>query len=168
MSGKSYFWTKENMYCVVVNTISKRFSIDFFPSPIDKIKYSILFNEVKFLRYWFIPTVKAILIALKDSTYLYVKDKVIVFKMEQGDMLVRPVASRDNKFTAIMTRFHTIVFNEDSVMCRVISKDNLRPPEMNSGFVVNEDFDTKYASVYTEFNIMHDAKLNRTLMINNL
>lgn len=168
MSGKSYYWSKENAYCTIFNTATKKFSIDFFPSPIDKSKYSVLFNDVKFLRFWFIPSVKAILIALKNSTYLFIKDKIVMFKLDDGDMIVRPVSSRDNNFTAIMTRFHTLLFNVESVMCHIISKDTLRPPEMNAGFVISNDFDAKYASIWSEFSVIHDAKTSRTLIINNL
>ena len=168
MSGVSYFWTKDNAYCIVLNTNSKLFNIDFFPSNIDRTKYSIQFNSVRFLRYWYNPGSKTVLIALKESTFLFVSDKIIMFKLEQGDMIVRPVSSRNGKFTAVMTRFHTLLFNEDSVMCHIVSKDNLRPAEFNMNFTIDENFDSKYASIWTEFNVVHDAKLTRLLLVNNL
>ena len=168
MSGNTYSWTKDNTYCIITNANTKTFSIDFFPNSIDKSKYSILFNNVKFLKNWYMPGTKSCLIVLKDSTYLYIKEKIIMFKLEKGDMLVRPVTSRDNNFTAIMTRFHTIIFNEKSAMSHLVSKDNLRPPELNIGFVVNEEFNSKYATIWSDFSVIHDADLTRTLLLNNL
>ena len=161
MAGSSYYWTKDNAYCIVVNNAAKTLSIDFFPSNVDKGKYSILLGNLKFLRYWYVPGTKSMLIVLKDSTYLYIRDKVITFKLDSGDMIIRHVSSRDNKFTGVMTRFRTLLFNEECSLSHVVSKDNLRPPEFNSGFLVDESFDAKYASVWSDFTVVHDAKATK-------
>ena len=168
MPGVMYNWSKDNTYCTVINYNAKIFNIDYFPSNIDKSKYSNLFSNVRFLRYWIIPGTKSILIALRESTYLFIRDKIITFKLEPGDMIVRWVISGDNKCTIVMTRFHTLLFNEENSMYHILSKDTFRPPEFNLGFIVDESFDAKYASVWTEYNVLHDAKNTRLLLANNL
>jgi len=168
MSGNTYYWTKDNAYCIVLNNSTKILSIDFFPSNVDKGKYSILLSNIKFLRHWHNPATKSLLIVLKDATYLYIKDKIITFKLESGDMVIRQVSSRCSKFTAVMTRFRTLLFNDECSLCHVISKENLRPPEFNIGFLVDDSFDTKYASIFSDFTVLHDAKTTRLLLANNL
>ena len=45
MAVNTYFWTKDNAYCVVINSITKKLSIDYFPSNTDKSKCAFIFNN---------------------------------------------------------------------------------------------------------------------------
>lgn len=158
-----YYWTKSSLYCVIVNPITRKFYVDFINIPENKNSRINVLYGIPFLKTWYINNT-AVLIALKDRNYIYVGSKIIHFTMDEGDMIVRFLPSFGNTNVALITRFNTIFFTEGEEPYYLIDKRISRPPELNFGFRINDDFNTNYAMLYHKFDFIHNGIAIRSIV----
>jgi hypothetical protein len=151
-----YLWTRKDVYCVSLNRTTKRFYVDFITGSRTQNRRTNVLYGLEYLTAWSIRN-DAVLIALKNRNYLYISSKIIHFTLEAGDMVVRFLPSVGNTTSALITRFNTIFFTENVEIFYLIDKTTSRPPELNLGYKIDEEFTTKYAMLYHPFAAMHNG-----------
>ena len=151
-----HFWTRKDLYYVSLDRSRKRFYVDFISNTRSRNGRVNVFYDLEFLTFWFTRN-DSVLIALKDRDYLYISDRIVQFKMDEGDMVVRFLPSSGNTASALLTRFNTIYFNENADMYYLIDRTTSRPPELHVGFKVDDEFNAKYAMLYHYHLSMHNG-----------
>lgn len=151
------FWLSNDIYNIAFNQTTKSFYVDFIEKTNGKVKKISVLHNLVFIKYWRIGK-DAFLIALRDKHFLYISSKIIHFTMEPGDMVIRLVPSLDRLSTCLMTRFNTILFNQDNEPWYLLDKRSSRPPELLFNFVINDEFKSNYAMLYHNFILMHNGR----------
>jgi len=150
------FWSRDNLYCITLNRNTKRFYIDFISDAhIRNGRVNVLYG-LEYLTSWTIRN-DAVLIALKNRNYIYISTRIIHFTMDEGDMVVRFIPSLENKATVLLTRYNTIYFNENVEMFYLIDKTISRPPEINVGFRIDDEFNARHAMLYHNYTALHNG-----------
>jgi hypothetical protein len=162
-----YYWTKDSLYRVALNRTTRRFYVDYLVDRLNKNSLVNVIYNLDYLKSWYINNT-SVLIALKNRNYIYISSKIIHFSMDEGDMIVRFIPSYGNMASSLITRFNTIFINEDEEPYYLIDKTISRPPELNVGFRIDEEFKTKYAMLYHQFILMHSGKDIRNIYHNNV
>jgi hypothetical protein len=160
------FWSRNNLYCITLNRNTKQFYVDFISDPRIRQGRTNVLYALDYLTSWTIRN-DAILIALKNRNYIYISTRIIHFTMDEGDMVVRFIPSLENKATVLLTRYNTIYFNENVEMFYLIDKTISRPPELNVGFRIDDEFNAKHAMLFYNCIALHNGKGLFDLTLNN-
>lgn len=150
-----YIWTNRNTYFLKFDKNTKRFSVDYIPDDKAINKRCCVLNHTQYVKLWTVRRC-VVLILLKDGSYLFVSDRIYHFNLYPGDMIIRLISGHSEGIFCIMTRFSTLLMN-NNIITSLTDNNTKLPPELTGNFMINEDFYFDKTITIQDYEVIHNG-----------